>query len=364
MKNLQMRQPDLLVTLDFSGVIQDVTASNDLADQDFHDWVGRRWDETCDAVGARKVASMLGCAREGKVCGHSQINQTLPNGGSLLCEYVAVLRHDVPDQITAIGKNLSAVVSVQNKLLETQRNMEHEYWQLRDLETRYRTLVNATADAVLMLRESDLIVMDGNEQGHRLIGLKMGDSLTDLEISANDSGKLRQALDAAKRFGKAPVTLVRVGTKNDTWMVRASSFEGNGALQYILHFTHYGSLRQTDNIQPITGITFGDIIAHLPDGMAAVNAQDIITHANPAFAALVDGSASDGILGKSIGQWLNQPGGDVEALRSKMSGIDTIRNFPSRVGKAGAYHEVLLSARKIQHEHQEVMLMLFRPIAA
>lgn len=364
MKNLQARQPDLLITLDFSGVIQAITGANDLADQNFDAWVGRSWDETCDTVGARKVARLLTCAREGKVCGHSQINQTLPNGSSLLCEYVAVLKHDMPDLITVIGKNLSVVVSIQNKLLETQRNMEFEYWQLRDLETRYRTLVDTTADSVLVVRASDLCVIDGNEQAHRLIGLNVGDSLSNLEMPAKDLGKLRQTLEAAKLFGKAPLTLVRVGERNDTWMVRASSFEGNGGLQYILHFTLYDSLRQADNIEPITGITFGDIIAHLPEGMAAVNAQNIVTHANPAFASLVDGSESDEILGKPIGQWLNQPGGDLAALRSMMSGTDTIRNFPSRIGSDGKFRDVLLSARKIQHEQHEVMLMLFRPRAA
>jgi len=110
-------QPDLILTLDITGIIQraqvagsltDDEAAN-LVDQTVPAWVGRVWKDTCDTSNAGKVERILKGAINDEVCGYSQINQQLPSGQTRVFEFVAVQTHTEQQRIVVIGKNLSAV---------------------------------------------------------------------------------------------------------------------------------------------------------------------------------------------------------------------------------------------------------------
>ena len=56
----------------------------------------------------------------------------------------------------AIGKNLQAVAELQSRLIAAQQTMERDHWKLREIETRYRLLFDASNEAVLLLKASNL----------------------------------------------------------------------------------------------------------------------------------------------------------------------------------------------------------------
>jgi transcriptional regulator PpsR len=368
-------QPDLVFTLDFSGVIQSAAISGELAEA--HEsatpidaLVGQSWRDTCDASNAGKVDRIVQGAVQHEVCGFSQINQRLPSGQTVLFEFIAVQTRWKQQRIVVVGKNLTAVVKMQDRLLSTQRSMEKEFWKLREMETRYSTLVNATPDVVLVLRDPDLRVVDINEHASKAIDIATGDSISRLALSDTDSEKLRNTLDTARQSGRAPVIVIRCGPQNNSWRLRASSYTGQSGLQFMLQFSIHHTMAKPANVEPISGISAADIVDNLPEGLVAINQQNFITHVNPAFAKLINRTSTDTILGQSFDRWLPPARtNDVETLRSILSTEDPVYNFPSCLLSEDSdgtqnKRDVLLSARRLPGDHPELMLMLIRSAAA
>ena len=117
------------------------------------------------------------------------------------------------------------------------------------------------------------------------------------------------------------------------------------------------------------GLTLGDLVTHLPDGMVAVDSRNIITHANPAFAALVNRDSSEEILGESIDQWLGESNSDLNALRTRLNDEGQVTDFPGQLltsnnAEMQRTRRVLLSAKRLPGNYMELVLMIVRPVAA
>ena len=64
--------------------------------------------------------------------------------------------------LLAIGKSLQAVAELQARLIAAQQAMERDYWKLREVETRYRLLFDASHEPVVLLNAGDLRILQAN----------------------------------------------------------------------------------------------------------------------------------------------------------------------------------------------------------
>ena len=55
--------------------------------------------------------------------------------------------------------------------------MEQDYWKLREVETRYRVLFDASNEAVLLLNADTLRIVEANPAAIRALGLARGRDL-------------------------------------------------------------------------------------------------------------------------------------------------------------------------------------------
>ncbi len=360
-------KPDLILTLDATGVIQDARI-NPADNESFSpvSLIGQRWQDTCEASNAAKAERLVQEAIEHEICGYSQINQHLPGGDSALFEFVAV-RGD-SGQLTVIGKNMQTVVRIQERLLASQRAIETEIWKLRELEARYTTLVNASSDAVIVVREPDLQVIDANTQARRNIGLSAGDNISELVLSEQDNNKLQQLIDTARQSGRAPLSIMVAGVAQESWRLRVSCYSSNGSVQFLLQFSIHNLARKLSNVEALSGISFSDILTHLPDGMVAVNTDDVITHVNQAFATLVNCQSHEQMVGEPIHRWLQTSDSTISALRDRLHVEDRISELPgylhAAVDENTQRRQVILSAKRLAADENDLMLMVVRPVAA
>ncbi len=361
----QPLKPDLILTLDATGVIQDARVSPaDIDSFSSVSLIGQRLCDTCETSNAAKAERLVQQAIEHEICGYSQINQKLPGGDSALFEFVAV-RGD-SGQLTVIGKNMQTVVRIQERLLASQRAIESEIWKLRELEARYTTLVNANSDAVIVVRDPDLQVIDANTQARRNIGLSVGDSISELVLSEHDSNRLQQLIETARQSGRAPLSIMVAGVAQESWRLRVSCYSSNASVQFLLQFSVHNLTRRLGNAEALDGISFSDILTHLPDGMVAVNADDMITHVNQAFATLVNQQNHEQMLGEPIHRWLKTSDSTISVLRDRLSAEERISDFPGYVHTTDntERQQVILSAKRLAADETDLMLMVVRPVAA
>jgi transcriptional regulator PpsR len=343
-----MPLPDLTLLLDHDGVIRQATSASGAADDRFASWLGRPWTETVADVGGDKIKRMIEDARVRGVSGFRQITQRFPGGLELPMEFTTV-RLGKKAGLLAIGKNLEAVAELQSRLIAAQQAMERDYWKLREVETRYRVLFNASSEAVLLVRASNLRIVEANRAALQALDLspprRDGSDGREFvsKIAADDRETLRTMLARVREHGAAPAIVAHLGGDRKPWLVRASlmAHEPDAVLLMQLVPVGRSAAGAARNEPP----SLEDLIERAADGLAVVDADGIIRRANQTFLEMVEVGAKAAVTGERLGRWLWRPGADIAALLANVQRYGTVRRFTTTLhGDLGTDREVELSA--------------------
>lgn len=339
---MNIAQPDITLHLDMEGVIRDATLSDTFGDERIEAWIGHPWVGTVADVGEDKIRRMLEDARDKGVSAFRQINQRFPSGLELPVEYTAV-RVGGDTGLLAIGKSLQAVADLQSRLVAAQQAMERDYWKLRDFETRYRLLFDASNEAVLLLRASNLRVVEANPAAIRALGLAPVGRDFVAELDARDREPFRTMLLRVREQGKAPGILVHLGSERRPWLVRASLMTAEPGTVFLLQLT------AATAAQPAHGrndpVSIDDLMDRAPEGFVVIDREGVIQRANRAFLDLVQMGAETSVLGERFGRWLGRPGADLTVLLANVHRHGVVRLFATSIqGELGTETEVEISA--------------------
>jgi transcriptional regulator PpsR len=171
MTTVGIAQPDVTLLLDLDGMIREVTVAGSIPGENVQGWLGKPWGDTLgDGGGNEKVKRMLDDARLRGISAFRQVTQRFPSGLELPMEYTTVLLGGRAG-LLAIGKNLQAVAELQARLIAAQQTIERDYWKLREVETRYRLLFDASNEAVLVVRAANLRIAEANPVALQALGL-------------------------------------------------------------------------------------------------------------------------------------------------------------------------------------------------
>lgn len=335
-------QPDVTLLLDLDGVIRQATLSETLGHEGVEAWLGRPWIETIADVGSQRVSQLVDDARTAGVSGFRQVVQCFPSGLELPMEYTAV-RLGGTAGLLAIGKNLQAVAELQSRLVAAQQAMERDYWKLREVETRYRLLFDASNDAVLLLRAADLQILEANPAAIRALGLAPAGREFLAELPPQERTSFRAMLLQVREQGKAPALLVHLGRERRPWLVRASLLTGEPGAAFQLQLAPVERARSLPGRIDPTAVD--ELIERVPDGFVVLDRDGVILRANRAFLDLVQLEAVDAVLGERLQRWLGRPGADLAVLMANLERHGLVRLLATTLhGALGAETEVEISA--------------------
>jgi transcriptional regulator PpsR len=345
--------------LDTDAVITDVTLSNAIAEEKFQDWVGRPWVDTVGDVGGDKVLRMISDARASGVSAFRQVTQRFPSGLELPIEYTTV-RIGGQGGLVAVGKSLQAVSELQTRLIAAQHAMEQDYWKLREVETRYRLLFDASNEAVLLLRAEDLRVVEANPAAIRALGVTRGwDFLS--EMAVQERASFQAMLVRTRESGKTPGIVVHLGPDRDPWIVRATLMNAESTAAFMLQLASMGSRSLAANRPEMPSL--GALIERMPDAFVVLDREGTIRGANRSFLDLVQVGAHGAVLGQSLRKWLAVPGADMTVLLSNIRQNGTMRLFSTTIlGELGTNVAVEISAAGDTAEKPSFIGVLIRDV--
>lgn len=374
MSGVSFAEPDITLHLDEQGVICGASVSKGIPGEDLEAWVGRPWLETVSR-GSDTVTRMLADARDSGVSAFRDVVQRFPSGRELPIEYTTLRVAGERGGLLALGKNLQAMAELQSRLAAAQQATEREYWKLRDVETRYRLLFDASSEAVLMIGGEELRIVEANPAAVRALGLSPG-----WEFAGGLMPKEREAflsmLARVQSQGRAPGIVLHLGPALAPWAVRASlmtsapATSGSAAnapvanglgSRYVLHIAPAGARPAQSAAEKLP---LDELIERLPDGFVVIDLEGTILRANTAFLDLVQVGATGSVRGKSLGRWLSQPGADVSVLLASLQRYQTVRLFETILsGELGLEMPVEISAAGIGDGKLRFCGMLLRDIS-
>ena len=359
MSGVTITLPDLTILLDLDGVIQKATLSGSIPDQGLMDWVGRPWFETVGDVAGDKVRRIVEDARRSGVAAFHQINQRFPSGIELPMEYTTV-RLGGKGGFIAIGRNLQAVGELQSRLIAAQHAREQDYWKLREVETRYRLLFDASHEAVLLLTPDTLRVLEANPAAIRALGLAPGWEFVP-EIAPQDVDGFHAMLLRVREQGRSPGILLHLGPTRAAWMVRASMMAAESGNVFLLQIAPIGAVQPGEvRSDPLS---VEALIERLPDAFVVLDQNGVIRRANGAFLDLVQVGAEGAVIGENLARWVGMAGADVPSLLANIQRHRVVRLLATRVqGELGGETAVEISAAGSSDNHSRLIGVLIRDV--
>lgn len=341
--------------LDRDAIIQDVTVSNTVSGEFVKTWLGRPWIETVAESGVDKVQRSLDDARSDGVSAYSRIVQRFPSGLELPMEFTTVRLGD-SGGLVAVGRNLQASSELQSRLIAAQQAMERDYWKLREVETRYRLLFDASNDAVLILALDDLCVVEANPAAIRALGLARGWAFLD-EIAPRELDLFRAMLARVREGGRAPGGVFHIGAQQAPWILRASLMNDDTASVYMVQLVPVEGRPAASLPEPATVVK---VVQHIPDGFVVIDGKGLIQSANQAFLDMAGVGAFGEVVGQELSRWLCGPGADPLRLVSDLGASGALRMVSATIqDEGGGVIQVEISAgRDLGHEAGPIGVVL------
>ena len=331
-------RPDITLTLDNNGVIRGVSPSDLFGDEALDHWQGRAWRETVSPELMPRVSRAVEAHRRGDETSCFRVQQLLPSGRELPVEYTTVSLGKNAGFI-AIGRNLQHISDLQTRLVDTQRERERDYWKLREIETRYRAVLDATTEAVALVRTTTLRVVEANVAAARLLGLVPGSELFP-DISPRDRKSLDAMFKTARAQGRAPSIPLHL-PDGARWSLRASVIASESDSFYLCQLEQLGDASSS----AAEAVPIDNILQRFPDAFVVVDDGGFVVTANHTFLDFAQTSSDTAVIGRNLKRWLSQPGAESTVILDLVRRHGSVRAMRSRVeGYLGAFTKVEVSA--------------------
>jgi transcriptional regulator PpsR len=258
----------------------------------------------------------------------------------------------------AIGRNLEAISELRARLEQTQQARERDYWKMREIETRYRTLFDATTEAVALVNVSDLTVIEANHRAVSHLYLSPGAPFLP-QLSDKDRRALDELLDKVREQGRAPGVVIQPTPTHGLWSLRASLMNSENGPAFICQFTR---MRDAGGLQK--GFSTASFIERLPEGFIIVDRDGVVQAANDAFLELVQLGAEAAATQRKLARWLSSPGADANVVISLIRKHGDLRRFQTRIeGELGQSTPVEITAVGDDAQQPNYFGLLIRDIS-
>jgi transcriptional regulator PpsR len=365
MSEFQTPQPDVTLLLDMDGIIREATLAPSMSNENVEGWLGQPWSNVVGSAGD-KIQRMMQDTKRTGISAFRQITQKFPSGLEIPMEFTIVLLGGRAGML-AIGKNLQAVAELQARLISAQQTIERDYWKLREIETRYRLVIEDSNEAVLLVRVADLRIVEANRTAtmalartsRRKESVVGRDLLQD--IAAKDREPIELMLRRVRDQGKAPGILIHLGEEAKPWMLRGSLMTSETTPIFLLQMTPTG--KSAASSQPRQD-DLEALLDRLPDAVATMDAGGAIRRVNRAFLELVEIGSKDAVVGEKLSRWLLRPGADLGALISNIQRHGFVRLLSTTIqGELGTETEIELSASGYSQDEDSLIVLVLRNVA-
>ena len=288
------------------------------------------------------------------------VRQQLPSGRELLLEYTTVrLRAD--SGFIAIGKSLRATSDLKSRLAAAQTEREQDYWKLREIETRYRALLEAASEAVALVRVGTLRVVEANAVAAKTFGLVPGvEFLPDL--SERDRKAVDALLEAARTTGRTPRIVLHLSS-NKSLSLRASTLTSESGPFYLLQLSRLAETGPGLNEAP--SFSLASLVRRLPQPFVVLDRDGLVRSANPAFLDLVQAEIESVVVGKPANRWLSAPGTSLRRILDRVEQRGLVQSLRTTiVGERGLNSEVEILVVGDQDDRPNHFALVVRDLAA
>jgi transcriptional regulator PpsR len=339
---------DLALVVDKKGVIKDLAFDNsDLARDGFEAWIGRPLIETVTVESRPKIEELLRDAGAKAAPRWRQVNHPTARGRDVPIRYAA-FEIGREGKIVVVGRDLRAMSTLQQQLVDAQQQMEREFTRLRHAEMRYRAVFHLSGEAVLIIDAATQKVIEANPRATELFSRSarkvISRSVGDL-FDRDASSAIETMIAGLRSSPRVADMVIAVPGYDSRWIASASLIRQETSAFVLLRL----SAAEAEALPRNPG---GDALQFVPQFVEAVPHGFVIADkdwriltANPAFLEYIQLATLDQARGESLERWIGRSGVDLDVLRSNVRERGMVRRFSTVLrGEFGTRESVDITA--------------------
>jgi transcriptional regulator PpsR len=233
--------------------------------------------------------------------------------------------------ILMLGRDLRPIAEVQQQLVAAQLALERDYEAQREMDTRYRVLMEVSRDPLMLVSMATGRIADLNPVAAAMLGGSKAE-LIGSAIAQEFEGRRRGELldNMANLAGGEASTPVEVTARRSQRRLLLSPTVFRAAGERIL-------LCQLDPAEK-TRSTSDDLAENLSrlyhegvDGIIFTDSEGVIRAANEAFLNLTDAASMSAVRGRSLAEFLVRGAVDLRMLLDNVKRAGTMRMYSTRL---------------------------------
>src|SRR5208283_4916969 len=354
-----LARPDVTLTLDVQGIIRHAVPAEALAEERLEVWSGRRFAETVDSDIDQAILDSIQNLRENGASTCFQVKQRFPSGREVPMDYTAISLGGNAGFV-AVGRNLQLVSDLESRLQLAQQAREQDYWRIREIETRYRMLFDASNEAVVLVAVDDLRIIEANLTAEQNFGLFPGCDLR-ARMQERDKKAFRAMLEKVREQGRAPSIALHLSMIAESCSVRASMTSTDVGQAYLLQIASMGG-KETASKRG-EQLAMSSVVQRLPHGFVLIDQNGLILLANEAFLDMAQLPSEAAACGKNLKLWMSDPGADISVVLNLLRTHGSVLRMAARLeGALGAVTDVEVSAVGDKRDNFEIVGILLNEV--
>ena len=353
---------DVSLVLDRDGKIDELALSSDeLQPYIDESWIGCSLVDTV-ATGSRdRVREFLASAVDDPDTPiRADINHVLPDGSQLPVQYRMVApSHD--RRILAVGRDMRAVASMRQQLLNAQQALEADYWRLRQVETRYRQLFDLVSESILVLDAVGHRILEANPAAAELLGnhgLRVVGKAFPLGLKDESARAVNSLLLEAQSAGRAHADGLQLESDGSLVNVVISYLRQANEARFLVRMAHKQAVGAgSDALLP-------PALQKAPDAVLLTDTEGRVLAANRAFIDLSQVVNEEQALGVIADRWLGRSGVDLSVLLGNLRERGVVRLFSTVLrGDSGVHTDVEVSAALAESPQRSMFAFFIRDVS-
>lgn len=243
----------------------------------------------------------------------------------------AVTRLDQSGGYLMVGRDMTPMAEIQQQLVKAQLALERDYEAMREMETRYRVLLEANPAPLLIVSITTGRIVDLNAAATELIGAPRGE-LVDAALAQEFDGRRRGELleGLGKLAGADGQDGMDLTVKRNRKKVTATATAFRAAGDRLL----LCQLRASDSARA-HGNDVADMSERLfhkgIDAVVFLDMEGKVKAANEAFLNLTDTGSQSMVQGRSFADFLSRGSIDLKVLIENVRRIGHLRHYATRL---------------------------------
>ena len=230
-----------------------------------------------------------------------------------------------------LGRDLRPIAEVQQQLVAAQMTLERDYETQREMDTRYRVLMEVSRDPIVLISMSSGRIADVNAAAAVLLGGQRAD-LVGAAIAQEFEGRrrgefLESMANLAVAESQGPIELTARRSQKRL-MITPTVFRAAGERILLCQL-------DTADVATNSADELGDGLARLyhegVDGIVFTDSEGMIRAANEAFLNLTDSPNMATVRGKSLADFLARGAVDLRVMLDNVKRTGQLRLYATRL---------------------------------